>query len=257
MVLVEVTPQMSLSMSWLHLCLAYPCQAPTFHWLLALPAQHVTPIYLLHLVPLPPQLLAIHPWQSIQFLSHHIGSHQARTNTTVLLLERKLASSEMNGKDFSLNFDTWLANARSHRDNIELLVKKVSGSCYKSFPTHKQVLAHYSDAKRKRQVEVIRDPRDDEIYGPRMEAEQSITHIPMYRALSEHASSISRIYLVLDMTLISLSINIPPSVYLHWLVFQHPKMLLHIGLIQRLSFINFVIINNNLTQTPWDHSNMK
>ena len=78
----------------------------------------------------------------------------------------------MNGKDFNSNFNTWQANTTSHRDNIEPLVKKVSGSRYKSFPTREQVLTHYSEAKENRQVEVIRNPGDDEIYGPRSEAEQ-------------------------------------------------------------------------------------
>jgi len=60
----------------------------------------------------------------------------------------------------------------THRDNIEPLVKKVSGSHYKSFLTHEQALTHYSDTKRSGQVEVIRDPGDDLIYGPRPEVEQ-------------------------------------------------------------------------------------
>ena len=60
----------------------------------------------------------------------------------------------------------------SYRVNIEPLVKKVSGSHYKSFLTHEQALAYYSDAKRNRQVHVIRNPGDDEIYGPRSKAEQ-------------------------------------------------------------------------------------
>jgi len=58
------------------------------------------------------------------------------------------------------------------RDNIEPLVKRVSGSCYKSFLTHEQVLAYYSDTKNNGRVEVIRNPGDDKIYGPRSEAEQ-------------------------------------------------------------------------------------
>ena len=78
----------------------------------------------------------------------------------------------MNGKKNYSNFNTRLVNTTSHRDNIELLVKKVSGSHYKSFPTHEQALTHYYEAKRNGRVEVIRNPGDDDIYGPRSEAEQ-------------------------------------------------------------------------------------
>jgi len=155
--------------------LAYPCQAPTFCWPLALPVRHITPIYLLHLVSPPPQLLAIHPWhlfQSIQFLPCRIRPPQARKNTTLLLLERRLACSGMNGNNFNSYFNTWLANSMSCKDNIEPLVKRVSGSHYKSFLTHEQVLAYYSDTKNNGWVEVIRNPGDDEIYGPRSEVEQ-------------------------------------------------------------------------------------
>lgn len=59
-----------------------------------------------------------------------------------------------------------------YRANVEPLVKNVSGSRYKGFPTHQEALAFYLDAKMMCRVCVIRDPGDDLIYGPDIQVMQ-------------------------------------------------------------------------------------
>lgn len=63
-----------------------------------------------------------------------------------------------------------MANSTLHRDNVEPLIKQVSGARHKSFRTHNEVLTFYLDAKRKSKVRVVRNPGDDYIYGPSSQA---------------------------------------------------------------------------------------
>ena len=59
-----------------------------------------------------------------------------------------------------------MVNSTLHRDNVEPLIKQVSGALHKSFRTHNEVLTFYLDTKRKSKVCVVRNPGDDYIYGP-------------------------------------------------------------------------------------------
>lgn len=53
-----------------------------------------------------------------------------------------------------------------YRDNVKPLVEFVSGARYQSYPTRDDAMAAYRHSKTKGLVRIIRDPGDDEIYGP-------------------------------------------------------------------------------------------
>jgi hypothetical protein len=50
------------------------------------------------------------------------------------------------------------------------LISHVSGARYQSFPARNPAVAFYLDAKSKHLVEVVRDPGDDELFGPECDA---------------------------------------------------------------------------------------
>ena len=52
------------------------------------------------------------------------------------------------------------------RDNVLPLIRYVSDARHKSFPTFEKAVAYYLDAKRRNLVRIVRDPGDDDIYGP-------------------------------------------------------------------------------------------
>ena len=53
------------------------------------------------------------------------------------------------------------------RENVEPLIHQVSDAHHKSFSTHEQVIEFYLGAKKLGKVRIVRDPGDDEKYGPR------------------------------------------------------------------------------------------
>jgi hypothetical protein len=59
-----------------------------------------------------------------------------------------------------------------HRDNVTPLISRVSGAQYRGFGTHQQVAKFYLDAKENGLVRVVRDPGDDEFFGPLCDAMQ-------------------------------------------------------------------------------------
>lgn len=52
------------------------------------------------------------------------------------------------------------------RDNVSRLVLGVSGAKFKGFPTQEKAKQAYRSAKQNGQVRIVRNPDDDEIYGP-------------------------------------------------------------------------------------------
>ena len=58
------------------------------------------------------------------------------------------------------------------RENVEPLIRHVSGACYKGFSTHDQAKEFYLGAKRLDKVRIVRDPGDDKKYGPMEDAVQ-------------------------------------------------------------------------------------
>ena len=97
---MEATLETSLSMTWLRLCLAYPCPAPTFRWPLALAVRHIAPIYLLHLVPLPPPAARHSPTVSLQINTVPSLSRQASPT-------KKKYYSVTIGKKTGVFWDEW------------------------------------------------------------------------------------------------------------------------------------------------------
>ena len=59
-----------------------------------------------------------------------------------------------------------------HRDNVTPLISGVSGARYRGFGTHQQAAKFYLDAKENGLVRVVRDPGDDEFFGPLCDAMQ-------------------------------------------------------------------------------------
>ena len=53
-----------------------------------------------------------------------------------------------------------------YRDNVKPLVDFVSGARYQSYPTRDDAVAAYRNGKINGLARIIRDPGDDEIYGP-------------------------------------------------------------------------------------------
>jgi len=52
------------------------------------------------------------------------------------------------------------------------MVEFVSGARYQSYPTHAEAKEVYKNDKAKGLVRIVRDPGDDEIYGPMFYAMQ-------------------------------------------------------------------------------------
>ena len=78
-----------------------------------------------------------------------------------------------NGTAFlSLCFSQYLTFHPSPRDNIQPLIHRVHRGRQKSFPTHQLAQEYYLGAKRLNQVWFVRNPGDDEVYGPRDQAVQ-------------------------------------------------------------------------------------
>jgi hypothetical protein len=59
-----------------------------------------------------------------------------------------------------------------HRDKVKPLIEHVSGAQFQSYPTHTDAVAAYKRNKGMGLVRVVRDPGDDEIYGPMFYAVQ-------------------------------------------------------------------------------------
>jgi hypothetical protein len=55
---------------------------------------------------------------------------------------------------------------------VHSLTSGVSGSCQESFKTYDEALYLYTDAKRRGIVRLVRDPGDEEIFGPVEDAMQ-------------------------------------------------------------------------------------
>lgn len=52
------------------------------------------------------------------------------------------------------------------RENVEPLIHGVSNARFKGFPTYDMAEEFYLDAKRMNKIKIVRDPGDDEKYGP-------------------------------------------------------------------------------------------
>ena len=52
------------------------------------------------------------------------------------------------------------------------MIECVSGARYHSYPTHGDAVAAYNQSKAKGLVRIVRDPSDDEKYGPMLYAIQ-------------------------------------------------------------------------------------
>lgn len=52
------------------------------------------------------------------------------------------------------------------RDKVKPLIDYVSGARFKSYPTRDEAAAAYKHDKSMGLVRIVRDPGDDEIYGP-------------------------------------------------------------------------------------------
>jgi len=68
------------------------------------------------------------------------------------------------GRCTGIFYDDW--------ENIEPLIHQVSNARHKSFSTHDQAVEFYLGAKKLGRVRIVRDPGDDEKYGPREEGIQ-------------------------------------------------------------------------------------
>ena len=58
------------------------------------------------------------------------------------------------------------------RDNVLPLVSNVSGARYRGFATLETAKDYYLNAKRMGKVQIVRDPGDDQVFGPESEAIQ-------------------------------------------------------------------------------------
>ncbi|KDR66604.1 hypothetical protein GALMADRAFT_106291, partial [Galerina marginata CBS 339.88] len=68
------------------------------------------------------------------------------------------------GKSTGVYFGCW--------DDVRCLTDIVSGSKYKSYKTHEEASNAYWDAKLSNRVECIRNPGDEDFYGPLEDAVQ-------------------------------------------------------------------------------------
>lgn len=59
-----------------------------------------------------------------------------------------------------------------NRDMVESLIRGVHGAHHKSFPTYTLAREYYYGVKTFGKVRIVRDPGDDEIYGPMSNAIQ-------------------------------------------------------------------------------------
>ena len=58
------------------------------------------------------------------------------------------------------------------RENVEPLIRHVSNARFKGFSTYDKAVEFYLDAKQMNKVRIVRDPGDDEKYGPIEDAVQ-------------------------------------------------------------------------------------
>jgi hypothetical protein len=83
------------------------------------------------------------------------------------------------GKCAGIYYDEWhvflpfiffsfpcLLTSKPSRENVEPLIRHVSNARYKGFSTHQTAFDFYIDAKEKNKVRIVRNPGDDEKYGP-------------------------------------------------------------------------------------------
>jgi len=59
-----------------------------------------------------------------------------------------------------------------HREKVKPLVEFVSGAQYQSFTTRTEAVSAYQSSKARGLVRIVRDPGDDDIYGPMFYAAQ-------------------------------------------------------------------------------------
>jgi hypothetical protein len=52
------------------------------------------------------------------------------------------------------------------RDNVRHLTDHVPNARYKGFTTHRDAEQYYTNAKKSRKIQIIRNPGDGELYGP-------------------------------------------------------------------------------------------
>jgi hypothetical protein len=71
------------------------------------------------------------------------------------------------GKRRTYSYDCSFAHIYPARENVEPLIHQVSDARHKSFSTHEQAVEFYLGAKKLGRVRIVRNPGDDEKYGPR------------------------------------------------------------------------------------------
>ena len=70
------------------------------------------------------------------------------------------------------HFDIWFTKMIYNRDKVTPFIRGVSGARYKGFATHEQAAKFYLHAKENDLVSVVRDPGDEEFFGPLCDAMQ-------------------------------------------------------------------------------------
>ena len=89
------------------------------------------------------------------------------------LLASALASIGMSGKTHLLHCSAWLTwTSHLSRDNVFPLVSNVLGARYKGFTTLEAAQEYYLASKRMGKVRIVRDPGDDQAFGPESQAIQ-------------------------------------------------------------------------------------
>jgi hypothetical protein len=76
------------------------------------------------------------------------------------------------GKAVLLNKGLNLLTSPLTRDNVERLISQVPNSRHKGFSTREEAEQYYLGAKSLGKVRSVRNPGDDEVFGPRDEAVQ-------------------------------------------------------------------------------------
>ena len=72
------------------------------------------------------------------------------------------------------NSDIQFTNINYYRDKVTPLIHGFSGARYKGFTTQEQATKFYLDAKKNGSVSIIRDPGDEEFFGPVRDAMQQL-----------------------------------------------------------------------------------
>jgi len=122
--------------------------------------------------------LSPHSWPELapylfQAQVHWYLQRTRRRSIMPSLLASALASIGMSGLFHFLWSSVWLT-CTSHlsRDNVLPLISNVLGAHYRGFVTLEAAKDFYLGAKRLGKIQIVRNPGDDQVFGPRGEAIQ-------------------------------------------------------------------------------------